>query len=146
MTDETSGADSARWNRSIARLPVEGDVIGGWRITAKLGQGGMGGVFKVTELSSGRFAALKVMLPSAAASKRLRRFEREARMLARVSHPGVVRVHASWLRVHGGNGGRHAGGRLDPRDRGGHGARRARAIDGLRVRHAREGEQQEQES
>ena len=79
-----------------AALLTSGEVVGGcWRVDAPLGQGGMGGVFQVTDLRTGRAAALKIMLPGGAARARQARFAREAQVLARITHPGVVRVHAS---------------------------------------------------
>ena len=65
--------------------------IEGYRVLGKLGQGGMGAVFKAVQLSMKRLVALKVLAPELAADPSyVARFEREARALGRVAHPGVV--------------------------------------------------------
>ena len=69
-------------------------IDGNWRVEALLGRGGMGAVFRVTELSSAKPYALKVMLPEFGATPdALRRFEREALAAGQLGHPGIVRVH-----------------------------------------------------
>lgn len=64
-----------------------------YKITSKLGQGGMGEVYKATDRKLDREVAIKV-LPSAFAhdKERLARFEREAKVLAQLSHPNVASV------------------------------------------------------
>jgi formylglycine-generating enzyme required for sulfatase activity len=66
-----------------------------FEITAVLGRGGMGSVFKVTDRSMpGMVKALKVMLPSLVESESLRqRFVDEVRVAQRLTHRNVVRVH-----------------------------------------------------
>ena len=65
--------------------------IEGYRILEKLGQGGMGAVFKAVQLSMKRLVALKVLAPELAADPSyVGRFEREARAIGRVSHANVV--------------------------------------------------------
>jgi serine/threonine protein kinase len=56
----------------------------------------MGAVFKARDRELGRKVAVKVMLPLASSTAR-RRFQREAEAVARVEHPGVVRVFDSGL-------------------------------------------------
>ncbi len=72
-----------------------GDEIGGgrYRIDSLLGEGGMGTVYKATDLSLGRTAALKLLHPELTAhSTARRRMEQEARILASIEHPNVVQV------------------------------------------------------
>ena len=58
-----------------------------------IGAGGMGAVFKARQPKLDRFVALKLLAPSLAASPAFaERFNREARVLARLSHPGIVSV------------------------------------------------------
>src|SRR5213594_300627 len=63
-------------------------------ILAFIGKGGMGAVYKARQPSLDRFVALKI-LPSQTASGPgfAERFNREARALARLSHPNIVAVH-----------------------------------------------------
>ncbi len=77
---------------SVTRL-APGVELDGWLLEARLGAGGMGEVFRATQLQTGISAALKVMLEDEPQSGELfRRFRREVQVLARVSHPAVVRV------------------------------------------------------
>ncbi len=63
-------------------------------ILALIGHGGMGAVFKVRQPKLDRFAALKLLPQSLAADPAFAsRFEREARLLARLSHPNIVAVY-----------------------------------------------------
>ncbi len=70
-----------------------GRVVGAYELLALLGQGGMGAVYRARHRAVGVERALKVLSRGGADAARLSRFEREARNLARVQHPGVVRVH-----------------------------------------------------
>jgi serine/threonine-protein kinase len=70
-----------------------GDQLGGYRVVALLGQGGMGAVYRAED-ATGRPVALKVMT-IAADGVTLERFHREARLAAEVRHPNVVSVLAS---------------------------------------------------
>jgi len=66
-------------------------VVGGYEIQEKLGEGGMAVVYKATQSSLGRTAALKMMKAGAEQNKSLvDRFEREARAMASINHPNVV--------------------------------------------------------
>jgi predicted Ser/Thr protein kinase len=60
-----------------------------------IGQGGMGAVYKARQPGLDRFVALKVLPPHAAGGTQgfAERFNREARALARLSHPRIVTVH-----------------------------------------------------
>jgi TolB-like protein/tetratricopeptide (TPR) repeat protein len=72
-----------------------GDTLAHYRITAAIGAGGMGEVYRATDTKLGREVALKV-LPAEMASRpeRLERFRREAKALAALDHPGIVTVHS----------------------------------------------------
>ena len=65
-----------------------GTHLGPYRIVGPLGAGGMGEVYRATDPRLGRDVAIKTM-PAAFArdAERLARFEREARLLASLSHP-----------------------------------------------------------
>ena len=71
-----------------------GAVIGPYRISAPLGAGGMGEVYRATDTKLGRDVAIKV-LPDAFAldADRLARIEREARALAALNHPNVAQIY-----------------------------------------------------
>src|SRR5262247_3014415 len=69
-------------------------VIAHYRITAKLGEGGMGEVWRATDTKLGREVAIKI-LPAAFAddTDRLARFQREATVLASLNHPNIAHIY-----------------------------------------------------
>ena len=70
-----------------------GTDFAGHRIDGFVGQGGMGLVFRATDLALGRTVALKVIAPEAAGNPVFRtRFERECRAAAAIDHPHVVQI------------------------------------------------------
>jgi tRNA A-37 threonylcarbamoyl transferase component Bud32 len=67
------------------------NAIEGYEILGKLGQGGMGVVYKARQLSLDRVVAIKILLRKQSADKEgVERFFREARAVARLQHPNVV--------------------------------------------------------
>jgi len=71
-----------------------GSFLGAYEITARLGEGGMGAVYRARDTKLGRDVALKI-LPAAFATDpdRLMRFEREARTLASLNHALIAQVY-----------------------------------------------------
>jgi serine/threonine-protein kinase len=73
---------------------LEGAHIAGCRIESVAGRGGMGIVYRATQLSLGRPVALKLIAPEHAADSDFRdRFQRESRMAAAIDHPNVIPVY-----------------------------------------------------
>jgi serine/threonine-protein kinase len=72
-----------------------GSRLGVYAITARIGEGGMGQVYRATDTTLGRQVAIKI-LPDALASdpERLLRFEREAKTLASLNHPHIAAIYA----------------------------------------------------
>ena len=76
-----------------ARLE-RGTELGGYRIEGQIGAGGMGIVYRVTNVALNRIYALKVLAPELAEDEQFRgRFQREMRIAASLDHPNVVRIH-----------------------------------------------------
>ena len=71
-----------------------GTRLGPYEITAQIGVGGMGEVYRARDTKLQRDVAIKV-LPEALAHNRdrLARFEREARTLASLNHPNIAQIH-----------------------------------------------------
>jgi streptogramin lyase len=70
-----------------------GSLFAGHRIEAVAGRGGMGIVYRATQLDLGRTLALKVIAPELAEDPRLRdRFVNESRVAASIDHPNVIPI------------------------------------------------------
>ncbi len=76
-------------------MPLEpGQQLLHYRLIAKIGEGGMGVVWKALDTMLDREVAIKVLPEGMARNEqRLARFEREAKLLASLNHPGVATVH-----------------------------------------------------
>jgi hypothetical protein len=75
-------------------LPVERTIDGKYRLDRLIGKGGMGAVYQAADLRLQRNVAIKVMLGSMFGDPQaLRRFEREARMSARLNHSNIIAVY-----------------------------------------------------
>jgi serine/threonine protein kinase/tetratricopeptide (TPR) repeat protein len=71
-----------------------GTKLGPYEITAKLGEGGMGVVFRAKDFHLGREVALKVLPEGFTADpERAARFEREAKLLASLNHPNIAQIY-----------------------------------------------------
>jgi DNA-binding beta-propeller fold protein YncE len=71
-----------------------GSVVAGYRIEGVVGRGGMGVVYRATQLSLDRPVALKAIAPELAGDVMFReRFKRESRIAASIEHPNVIPVY-----------------------------------------------------
>jgi serine/threonine-protein kinase len=85
----------ARYRRSQEKESMMiGETLGPYRVLGKLGEGGMGEVYRARDTQLRRDVALKV-LPAEVATdpERLARFQREAELLAALNHPHVAQIH-----------------------------------------------------
>jgi eukaryotic-like serine/threonine-protein kinase len=84
-----TGVESA-----CAEAQMIGTDLGHYRILEKIGEGGMGAVYKAEDTHLDRFVAIKV-LPEAKASdaERRRRFIQEAKAASALNHPNIITVH-----------------------------------------------------
>ena len=68
-----------------------GTKLGTYEILAPIGAGGMGEVYRARDTKLGREVAIKVLPDALSQDKeRLARFEREAKLLASLNHPGIA--------------------------------------------------------
>ena len=71
-----------------------GEVLNGaWRLEEKIGEGGMGRVFRATDLKLARKAAVKALSVNNLDEETVKRFEREAQVMGKLDHPGVVTLY-----------------------------------------------------
>jgi serine/threonine protein kinase len=71
-----------------------GEMVGPYRIIEQLGQGGMATVYKAYHAALDRYVAIKVLHPALLAdASLLARFQREARLVAKLDHPNIVPIH-----------------------------------------------------
>ncbi|MBU2609914.1 MAG: serine/threonine protein kinase, partial [Chloroflexi bacterium] len=72
-----------------------GQTLGAYRLVERLGQGGMATVYKAYEPALGRYVAVKVLPQFFARDPNfLKRFRREAKAVAQLSHPNIVPIHS----------------------------------------------------
>jgi Tol biopolymer transport system component len=71
-----------------------GTRLGVYEVTAQIGEGGMGQVFRATDTKLKRQVAIKILPPSLAGDHdRLARFQREAEVLASLNHPNIAAIY-----------------------------------------------------
>ena len=81
-------------NKTIEQLLFNGDRIGDYKVIKLLGAGGMGQVYLVENVHMHKQYALKVLPPNLSQNSNfIDRFKVEARVMADLEHPGIVRVH-----------------------------------------------------
>src|SRR3954452_14428279 len=81
---------------ATTKPPDVGDQLGSYRIEGLLGRGGMGVVYRATDLRLGRQVALKLLAAELTEDGGFReRFLRESRAAASIDHPGVLPVYAA---------------------------------------------------
>ncbi|MCH8219577.1 MAG: serine/threonine protein kinase, partial [Planctomycetes bacterium] len=69
-------------------------TIAHYKITSKLGEGGMGEVYRATDTKLDRDVAIKILPQSFAGDKnRVARFKREAKVLATLNHPNIAAIY-----------------------------------------------------
>jgi Tol biopolymer transport system component len=82
------------YNPAVAVSLNAGTTLGAYEITALIGAGGMGEVYRARDTKLDRDVALKILPESFAHDpERLARFQREARTLASLNHPNIASLH-----------------------------------------------------
>jgi serine/threonine-protein kinase len=99
---EVADADAETFFDASSRPPTIarqrswlGRRVGSCQVVAFIGAGGMGEVYRARDTRLDRDVAIKVLPPAlGVAADRLTRFEREARLLAALSHPGIAAIYS----------------------------------------------------
>ncbi len=74
--------------------PYLGKSFGGYRLEKRIGQGGMGLVYRGRQVSLDRVVAVKILNKALCDNQEfIKRFEREAKSIARINHPNIVAVY-----------------------------------------------------
>jgi len=94
-------ADLRRLHERILRqdpgLELEGEPLRGYRLLEQVGEGAFGVVYRATQPQIGREVAIKAVPPELANHPDfVRRFEREAQIVARLEHPHIVPLYDYW--------------------------------------------------
>lgn len=69
------------------------DAVPGFKLDGLIGEGGMGLVYRAIQHKPRRVVALKLLRYNTVSSRGLRRFEREAEILAKLQHPGIASIY-----------------------------------------------------
>ncbi|HYG78524.1 MAG TPA: FHA domain-containing serine/threonine-protein kinase [Planctomycetota bacterium] len=73
---------------------LAGKKLGGYHLQERIGVGGMGEVYKATQIALGRQVALKILSPELTQDRSfVEKFLREARAAGKFNHPNVIHVH-----------------------------------------------------
>jgi eukaryotic-like serine/threonine-protein kinase len=81
-------------SRYDLRLVMIGQTLAHYRIEAKIGEGGMGVVYRAIDTHLDRPVAIKLLTPEAITDQdRKRRFAQEAKAASALNHPGIVTIH-----------------------------------------------------
>jgi Protein kinase domain len=95
MGDQPPSTEETRPGDRDRRLGADGPVIGGCRLGPVVGRGGMGTVYRATQLALEREVAVKLLPASGIDGAAVARFQREARSAAALDHPNCVPIYAA---------------------------------------------------
>ena len=90
VKQEGSLLDHPAWESPMLK---PGTRIGPYEIVAKLGEGGMGVVYRATDTRLNRPVAIKLLSEEIASNSTRRRFQQEAKTLSSLSHPHILTVY-----------------------------------------------------
>src|SRR5215470_2222227 len=88
------GSECFRYNRRTFMAIAIGQQLGSYEVTALLGKGGMGEVYRAKDTRLARTVAIKILpRDTTADSERKKRFLQEARTASALNHPNIAVLH-----------------------------------------------------
>jgi serine/threonine protein kinase/Tol biopolymer transport system component len=92
---ELAAADRSEGPGALLDQDLTGKRIGVYEVIARIGQGGMGVVYRARDTQLGRTVAMKVLSPDRAADPdRRRRLIQEAKAASALNHPNIITIHS----------------------------------------------------
>ena len=80
------------WRRRLTEAELKARQLGQYQLVEKIGEGGMGIVYKAHHALLRRETALKLLMPDKADPISIQRFEREVRLTSRLMHPNTIQI------------------------------------------------------
>jgi hypothetical protein len=80
------------WRRRLTEAELKARQLGQYRLSEKIGEGGMGTVYKARHALLRRETALKLLTPDKADAFAIQRFEQEVQLTCRLTHPNTIQV------------------------------------------------------
>ena len=81
------------WRRRLTEAELKARQLGQYQLVEKIGEGGMGIVYKAHHALLRRETAIKLLTPDKADAVSIQRFEREVRLTCRLTHPNTIQVY-----------------------------------------------------
>jgi serine/threonine protein kinase len=81
------------WRRRLTEAELKARQLGQYKLIEKIGEGGMGIVYRAHHSLLRRETALKLLPPEKADAASLERFEREVQLTCRLTHPNTIQVY-----------------------------------------------------
>ncbi|HEX5398720.1 MAG TPA: protein kinase [Verrucomicrobiae bacterium] len=81
------------WRRRLGEAELKLKQLGQYTLGTKIGEGGMGVVYRAHHALMRRDTAVKLLMPEKANDDAIRRFEREVRLTCRLAHPNTIQVY-----------------------------------------------------
>lgn len=84
---------NVRWKRKLAEAQSEAKRLGQYHLEDKIGEGGMGSVYRARHALLRRETAVKLLTPDKADDLSVQRFEREVKLTSQLTHPNIIQVY-----------------------------------------------------
>jgi hypothetical protein len=82
-----------QWKQRLAEAQLEAKRLGQYHLEAKIGEGGMGTVYRAKHALLRRETAIKLLTPDKADDLSLQRFEREVKLTSQLTHPNTIQIY-----------------------------------------------------